>query len=90
MQRSQVMLLEEQHRFLADESRRAGKSMSALIREWIEERMQAQWDTPLEQDSLWKMVGIARGGPGCASEEHDRLLASARLKRRPRGRRRRS
>ena len=80
------MLSEEQYRFLADEAKRERKSMSSIIREWIDQRMQANLKTPIERDSLWEIVGIGRGGPGSASEDHDRYLASARLRRRPKRR----
>jgi hypothetical protein len=81
MHRSQVMLEEEQYRFLADEAKRKGKSISALLREWIDQRIRAQRQSPLEQDPLWDMIGIARGGSDKISEDHDRYLAEARLKR---------
>ena len=82
MHRSQIMLEEEQYRFLADEARRKGKPISALLREWIAQRIRAQRQLPLDQDPLWDMVGIAHGGPAKLSEEHDHYLAKARLKRR--------
>jgi len=88
MHRSQLMLFEEQYQFLADEARQAGRSMSAVIREWIDKRMHGRPDHPLERDCLWDMVGIGRGGPGRVSERHDQALAAARLRRMPkRGRR---
>ncbi len=83
MHRTQLMLSEEEYLFLADEARRARKSMSSVIREWIDARMQACFEVPMEQDTLWGMVGIAHGGAGRASERHDQLLAAARLKRMP-------
>jgi hypothetical protein len=89
MHRSQIMLEEEQYRFLADEARRKGKSISALLREWIDQRIQARHRLPLEHDPLWDMVGIAHGGPGRISEDHDRYLAQARLRRMSRHPRRR-
>ncbi len=49
MHRSQIMLEEEQYRFLADEARRKGKSISALLREWIDQRIQAQHRSSLNQ-----------------------------------------
>ncbi len=72
------MLSEEQHRFLAEEARRSQRSMSALVREWIDQRMRHRWDRPIDKDSLWEMVGIGRGGPGRASEMHDEALVAAR------------
>jgi len=81
MHRSQIMLQETQYRFLVDEARRTGRSISAILRELIDRRMQSQRQSSLERDPLWDMVGIARGGPGKVSEDHDRYLADERLKR---------
>lgn len=81
MHRTQVMLEEEQHRFLVDEARRKGESIAALIRQLIDEYIRAQSEIPLEQDPLWDMVGIAHGGLGKVSEEHDQYLAETRLQR---------
>ena len=83
MHRTQLSLSEHQYRFLADEAGRAGVSMSELIRRWVTARMESPSNTPLESDSAWAMVGIGRGGPGRVSEQHDRLLAEIRQKRRP-------
>ena len=77
------MLSEEQYRFLAEEARRARQSMSAVLRAWIEQRMQTHSDTPVERDAIWNMVGIAHGGPGRAGENADSILISARRRRRP-------
>jgi hypothetical protein len=52
----------------------------------IDQRMQAQLDTPVKRDAMWGMVGIAQGGPGRASERVDFILISARLRRRPKRR----
>ncbi|MGH7965248.1 MAG: hypothetical protein ACRERD_26135 [Candidatus Binatia bacterium] len=84
MHRSQVMLEEEHYRFLADEARRTGQSISAVLREWITQRMRTQRRAPLEQDPLWDMVGIAHGGRDRISETHDHYLATVRLKRKAR------
>lgn len=79
MHRSQVMLEDEHYRFLVDEAKRRGKSISALLREWIDQRMHRQQQRPLDQDPLWDMVGIARGGKGKISEDHDRYVINKRL-----------
>lgn len=81
MRRTQLMLKEEQHRYLADEARSRGLSISALLREWIDDRIHTHLHPPSDQDPLWDMVGIAHGGLKNVSEEHDRYLAEARLKR---------
>lgn len=81
MHRSQIMLEETHYRFLVDEAQRTGRSISSILRELIDRRMQSQRQSSLERDPLWDMVGIARGGPGKVSEDHDRYLADVRLKR---------
>ncbi len=81
MHRSQIMLRETQYRFLVDEAQRTGQSISSILRELIDRRMQSQRQSSLERDPLWDMVGIARGGPDKVSEDHDRYLADVRLKR---------
>ncbi len=81
MHRSQIMLKETQYRFLVDEAQRTGQSISSILRELIDRRMQSQRQSSLERDPLWDMVGLARGGPGKVSEDHDRYLADVRLKR---------
>ncbi len=81
MHRSQIMLEETHYRFLVDEAQRTGQSISSILRELIDRRMQSQRQPSLERDPLWDMVGIARGGSGKISEDHDRYLADIRLKR---------
>ena len=60
---------------------RRGTSISALLRELIEEHLRAQRTGAFGEDPLWEMVGIGHGGPGKASEEHDAHLAGARQER---------
>jgi len=81
------MLSEEQYRFLTDEARRTGKSMSALMRAWLDERIERHSNGPAEADSIWEVVGIGHGGKGRTSERVDRALAAARRKRVPKLRR---
>lgn len=76
-----AMLEEAQYRFLVDEAQRTGQSISSILREFIDRRIRSQRQSSLERDPLWDMVGIARGGPGKVSEDHDRYLADVRLKR---------
>ncbi len=79
MHRTQILLEEVQHHFLADEARRQGKSISALLRQLIDEYIESQRQLPLDRDPL--LIGIARGGPDKISEDHDRYLAATRLRR---------
>lgn len=77
-----LMLKETRYHFLVDKAQRTGQTISSILRELIDRRMQSQRQSSLERDPLWDMVGIARGGPGKVSEDHDRYLADERLKRR--------
>jgi hypothetical protein len=81
MRRTQILLEEEQHRFLADEANRRGTTVSALLRQWIDEHIHAMQRIRFEQDPLWEVIGIARSGVENISEEHDRYLADARRRR---------
>ncbi len=81
MVRTQILLDEVQHHFLADEARRQGKSISALLRQLVDEYIESQHQLPLDRDPLWDMIGIAHGGPDKISEDHDRYLTETRLRR---------
>ena len=81
MRCSQIAPEETRHHFLVDKAQRTGQAISSILREFIDRRMQSQRHASLERDPLWDMVGIARGGPGKVSEDHDRYLADIRLKR---------
>jgi len=81
MHRSQILLEEKQYRFLSDEAGRRGISISALLRKLIDDHIRSHRNPPLDQDVLWDMVGIARGGVEDVSEEHDRYLANDRSER---------
>lgn len=79
MHRSQVMLEDKHYRFLVDEAKRRRQSISSVLRDWIDHRMESQEQRPLDQDPLWEMVGIAQGGKGKVSEDHDRYLANKKM-----------
>ena len=81
MHRSQILLEEKQYRFLSDEAGRRGISISSLLRKLIDDHIRAHRNPPLDQDALWDMVGIARGGVEDVSQEHDRYLANDRSER---------
>jgi len=79
MHRSQVMLKDEHYRFLVDEAKRRGQTISAILRDWIDQRMHRRQQRPLAQDPIWDMVGIAQGGRSKISEDHDQYLVGKRL-----------
>jgi len=81
MRRFQILIEEEQYRFLANEAGRRGVPISVLLRELIDDHIRAHRNPPLEQDAMWDMVGIARGGVEDVSQEHDRYLANDRSER---------
>ena len=56
MKRTQVSLEAWQHKFLSGLARKRGTSISALIREWIDEKA-AALKTSGSRDSLCDMVG---------------------------------
>ena len=71
MHRTQIQLEESQYRFLRAQTGKTGKSLSAQIRELIEQRMQARPDA---DDPLWGMVGMAEGDDAPVAREHDKYL----------------
>lgn len=81
MRRFQILIEEEQYRFPINEAGRRGVSISVLLRELIDDHILSNRNPPLEQDALWDMVGIARGGVEDVSQEHDRYLANDRSER---------
>ncbi|MFN3929762.1 MAG: CopG family transcriptional regulator, partial [Thermoflexus sp.] len=69
--RIQIVLEEEQYRWLRHEAGVRGVSISSLIREAIEAwRARDGWPT-IEQSAFWKLVGKGRSGQrGPAISEH--------------------
>ena len=61
MKRMQILIDEELARALATEARVRGTSKSALVREFVRERLIRL--PPLESDPLWTMVGIDEFDP---------------------------
>lgn len=71
MTRTQVLLDNWQHDFLAALARRKGISVSALLRGWIEEKAAGMKNQP---DSLLGLAGIVADGAGDVSENVDDYL----------------
>ncbi len=70
MLRTQVLLEPWQHRFLKDEARRTGKSLSAVLRE----KLSAAITPPqTRQKELFSIHGIVKDGQA-SGKEHDRYL----------------
>ena len=76
MHRTQISLEHEQYRRLGEEATRRGISLSALIRNLIDEHLLAA-DTP-EEDPLDAVAGIGRGTGDAVGREHNRYLYGGR------------
>ena len=75
MKRVQMILEDWQHQWLADEAKRQGVSMSALLRELISQGIEARQTQSLEDDPLWSIIGMAAGpNDGITSENLDRII----------------
>lgn len=57
-QRTQIYLDADQYSFLRDISRKEGRSMAQLIREWIDEKRLKKKSKKRTRDSLFKLRGI--------------------------------
>jgi len=79
MTRTQILLEEAEHRFLAQEAAHRGVSVSAYIRSLVEEKMLQA--APAEA-RLAEIVGVISDPAGFAGADHDEVLygpAPARL-----------
>jgi hypothetical protein len=72
MHRSQIMLKEHQHTYLASEAQRQGKSISQIVRELIDEHI-AQ-TLSLENDPFFDIIGMVEGGDPNAAIDHDHYI----------------
>ena len=80
MRRTQLTLDSAQFEFLQEESRKTGKCIPDLLREWIDDRMKIS-ALSLDKDPLWGMVAVGASGSSHGSEEHDRILSQERVRR---------
>ncbi|MBI5239961.1 MAG: hypothetical protein HY926_05785 [Elusimicrobia bacterium] len=69
MHRTQLYLDESRYNFLVQWARRRGDSIAQVVRDLIDERMQAAVKEKRRKDPLWKAVGMA-AGDGCAVAEN--------------------
>ena len=72
MHRTQISLEQEQHRLLGIEARRRGISLSALIRNLVDEYFNA--DRRPVQDPLEAVIGIGAGTGDPVGRDHNRYL----------------
>ena len=76
MHRLQISLPEWQYRFLQEQASRTGQSIAGFVRKLIEQEVQTV-QRPVEEDPIWEVVGIGRGGPPYdVSERVDEFLYS--------------
>ena len=66
MKRMQILIDEELEEALAREARACGTSKSALVRQYVRERLTQL--PPLESDPLWRMVGADEFDPESVDE----------------------
>jgi hypothetical protein len=69
MKRLQIMIDEDLDEALERQARAERTSKAALIRRYVRERIQPL--PPLEEDPLWKLVGMNEGHPDDSSSVDD-------------------
>lgn len=76
--RTQVQLKPEQHRKLKEEAFRRGMSLSALVREILEQRYARRPPKKIDLEKAWAFVGAGRDSATDVSVHHDDYLAGKR------------
>ena len=72
MHRSQIFLDEWRCQYVADESRRTGECISAIIRRWIAEKIGELTRQDMEDDPFFEVIGTCAGEPGKpVGRDHD-------------------
>ena len=77
MTRAQILLQPWQYQFLEALAQKEHKSVSQLVREWVEEKAR-QLAAQKEKDALWDLAGIVRDAPPDMAERHDEYLYGTR------------
>jgi hypothetical protein len=72
VKRLQIMIEEDLDAELGIQAAREGVSKAALIRRYVGERLRPL--PPLEEDPLWEMVGIVKGGSPDDSSRIDEVV----------------
>jgi intracellular sulfur oxidation DsrE/DsrF family protein len=67
----QVYLRQDQIDPLRAEAKRRGISLAELVRQGVDRLLE---EAPVEEDPLWKIVGIMDSGVGDLAEKHDKYL----------------
>lgn len=79
MTRAQILLDKRQHKFLAKMAKQQRKSMSELIRQWIDEKS-IQDEQERRKDPLFKLVGMGHDTATDVSIRHDEYLYGKNVK----------
>ncbi len=82
MRRTQIYLDTDLADALDRLARQSGTSRAELIR--LAARRFIEGERPVRKDPIVELIGIGRGGPGRASEDHDQFLAEHSLEDRSR------
>lgn len=82
MTRTQILLEPWHQRFLAGLARKSGLSVSAIIRQWVEEKAAASKSGRLK-DPIFGIVGMVRDSAGDVSENTDAYLYGAKRRAKP-------
>ena len=78
MVRTQVYLPASNHRAVRDEARRAGVSMTELVRRIVQQHLTGRGGvTVFRKDAVLSFVGLGRSGRARVSERHDEALDKA-------------
>lgn len=75
--RTQILLEEHQYRMLLDLSRKTRRSISAIIRDLVEEKLSRR-PSRLKSDPLFGIVGMGEGDGASVAREHDEALYGSR------------
>jgi len=73
MRRTQILLEPRQYYFVRDEAKLRNTSLSALIRQWIDQRMELAQPENLDNDPFWELAGIISDDPDVA-RDHDKYI----------------
>jgi len=71
--RTQISLEDWQYQMLLDLSRKTRKSLSAIIRDLIEEKFTSK-SSAVKSDPVFGIVGLASGDGAAVAREHDEYL----------------
>ncbi len=81
MHRLQISLTETQYEFLRSEAFVSGKSMAAILRDLLDEIIEARRQEILNHDPIWDVIGVGQEieGPTDVSANVDKYLYGAPL-----------